>query len=98
MILNCYDINIFIDSIQNKPYDAVILLADKEATSAERAYLHNPSYFPPNKNYPVIYARQLKELITYLRYGVASPVLNRRQLNSLEKIRKARERAYFSAA
>ena len=98
MISTCYDINAFIDHVQGKPYDAVILLADKEATSAERTYLHNPSYFPPNKNYPANYASQLKELIKYLRYGIASPVLNRRQLNSLEKIRKYRTRAYFSAA
>lgn len=87
MISGGYDINTFIGQVQNKPYEDVILMAQDEATAAERICLRNRGTLPGDHNAPYTYACQLKDVIQYLRYGTVSPALKRNRIEELEKVR-----------
>ena len=87
MISVGYDINTFIGQVQDKPYEDVILLAQEEATAAERVCLRNRASILSDDSAPYTYACQLKDVIQYLRYGTISPTIKNNQIDSLEKVR-----------
>jgi hypothetical protein len=89
MISGGYDINAFIGQVEDKPYEDVILLAQDEATAAERVCLRNRSSILDADSAPYTYACQLKDVIQYLRYGTISPTIKNNHIDSLVKVRDA---------
>ena len=87
MISSIFDINAFIGQVQDRPYEDVILLAQDEATVAERVCLRNRTSVLSDDSAPYAYACQLKDVIQYLRYGTISHSLKYNQIDSLEKVR-----------
>ena len=90
MISVVYDINTFIGQVQDKPFEEVILLAQDEATAAERVCLREHMLHLGTDNAPYTYACQLKGVIQYLRYGTVSSILKDNPIDSLEKVRETR--------
>ena len=64
-------LNEFVDQVSEQPYDEIILLTDREATAAERR-----SYKQRNGEEGPLEMRQyavlLKDLMVYMRHGVAT--------------------------
>jgi hypothetical protein len=64
----------FVDQIADRAYDDIILLADREATAAQRQYYKRRTTDNP-KGEMKTYALLLKDFLIYMRHGVASRAL-----------------------
>jgi hypothetical protein len=67
MISSNYDLNEFLISVEGKDYSNIILLANREATEAERIVLHSEFKIGKKEQCAKDYADELKELIFFLR-------------------------------
>lgn len=64
----------FIDQVSEQPYDEIILLADREATAAERQFCkQRTAGTQPDKMKD--YALLLKDFMVFMRHGVATSAL-----------------------
>jgi hypothetical protein len=90
MLSSKADLKDFVDKIADEPYDDIILITNKEATAAER-------YCYRQQNEPVLateatkmkkYADLLKDLLVYVRHGVATSSLRKVNCQSLTKLPK----------
>jgi hypothetical protein len=64
----------FVDQITEQPYDDIILLVDREATEAQRYCCKQRS--GDGQNFEMeTYALLLKDLLVYMRHGVATRAL-----------------------
>ncbi|MEJ2642977.1 MAG: hypothetical protein P8010_25790 [Desulfosarcinaceae bacterium] len=75
----------FIDQIADRPYDDIILLADREATAAQRQYYKQRTTGHPNGEMKT-YALLLKDFMVYMRHGVASRALRSADGDLLAKL------------
>lgn len=89
MIASDCDIKTFIDTLKDKNYREIILLAEKEATEAERKYVRRKCGQATN-DCSKEYAKQLKCLIFYIRYGVKPRGLKEDVYSMLESIPSGR--------
>ena len=64
----------FVDQIVEQPYNDIILLADREATEAQRQVYRQRSS-DCQKGEMETYALLLKDLLVYMRHGVATRAL-----------------------
>jgi hypothetical protein len=70
----------FVDQIADQPYDDIILLADQEATAAQRHCCKQRTNGSPNGNgngngAMESYVLLLKDFLLYMRHGVATKAL-----------------------
>jgi hypothetical protein len=75
----------FVDQIADQPYDDIILLADREATAAQRQYYKQRTTDNP-KGELKTYALLLKDFMVYMRHGVASRALRSADGDLLTKL------------
>ena len=78
----------FVAHVAEQPYEDIILLADREATAAERqCYKQRTAGAQPGnmKNY----ARLLKDFLVYMRHGVATSALRELGRLPLEQLPRA---------
>ncbi|MDJ0783145.1 MAG: hypothetical protein QNJ22_14305 [Desulfosarcinaceae bacterium] len=64
----------FVDQIAEQPYDAIILMTDREATEAQRQCYKRETASNQNGEMET-YALLLKDLLIYIRHGVATKAL-----------------------
>ena len=64
----------FVDQIVEQPYDDIILLTDQEATAAQRQCCKHGTNGSRNGAMES-YALLLKDLLVYMRHGVATKAL-----------------------
>jgi hypothetical protein len=64
----------FVDQIAEQPYDDIIILTDREATAAQRQCCKHGSNGNRNGDMET-YALLLKDLLVYMRHGVATRAL-----------------------
>ena len=83
MISDRCDFNEFILQVEGRDYQEIIYLADREATEAERRFYHHNTPDQEKALCGQDYARCLKELITFMRYGITPPAHPRRRLGSV---------------
>ena len=75
----------FVDQIAEQPYDAIILMTDREATEAQRQCYKRETASNQNGEMET-YALLLKDFLIYMRHGVATKALrnlDRRVLDQL---------------
>ena len=70
----------FIDATRDKDLQEVIYLADREATEAERLYYRGDVADARRASCGRRYARRLKHLITFMRYGIRPSEVSREDL------------------
>ena len=70
MISPSYDINEFIDAVEDKEYLDIIYLADQEATMVERLLYNPKTSREANREESKRYANQLKSFLYFLRCDV----------------------------
>jgi hypothetical protein len=75
----------FLETIENKSYKDVILMADSEATAVERRLLKTRANVKNDD--PATYAFFLKELIVFMRHGRKPRGLHPDQLHRLLDLR-----------
>jgi hypothetical protein len=75
----------FVDQIADRPYDDIILLADREATAAQRQYYKQCTTGDPHGEMET-YALLLKDFLVYMRHGVASKALRSADGDLLTKL------------
>lgn len=72
----------FVDQVAQKSHDDIILLADREATAAER-YCCKRRSAGAQADKMHTYAVLLKDFLIYMRHGVASSALRNLHCDSL---------------
>ncbi len=72
MISSNLNIEEFLNAVEGGDYMDILLLAELEATAAERLVIQNKL----NSEYCKEYAYSLKEFICFLRYGIRAPDVN----------------------
>jgi hypothetical protein len=77
MLSSSFDISEFIRKVEGHPDQNIILLADKEATAAERyLYKHRQCRNPEQNSEECANARKyislLKDFVLYIRHGVST--------------------------
>jgi hypothetical protein len=75
----------FVDQIADQPYDDIILLADREATAAQRRYYKQRTAGSP-KGELKTYVLLLKDFLIYMRHGVVSRALRSAEGDLLTKL------------
>lgn len=70
----------FIDATRDKDLQEIIHLADLEATEAERIYYRGDISDARRASCGRRYARRLKHLITFMRYGIRPSEVSREDL------------------
>ena len=88
MISTRCDISDFVEAIENKDYLDIIYLADQEATAAERLYFKNGVDVNEKHKCSRDYASALKNLISFLRYGVRPSGLEEQQAQLFNELRR----------
>ncbi|MGD8293646.1 MAG: hypothetical protein PVF37_18180 [Desulfobacterales bacterium] len=78
MISKNYDINEFLEAIKDEDYFDIIYMADKEATQAERNTLRYRNEAGKTEICGEDYTNNLKDLIFFLKYAVASKKISDR--------------------
>jgi hypothetical protein len=77
----------FIDCIAELPYDDIILLADQEATAAERRCCKRRTAGGKGQNGQMeSYALLLKDFMIYMRHGVATSALRQAHGQALTEL------------
>ena len=77
----------FIDATREKDLQEVIYLADREATEAERLYYRGDVSDARRASCGRRYARRLKHLITFMRYGIRPSEVSREDLELFAGVR-----------
>jgi len=80
-----FSLETFLATAEGRTYDDVILMADSEATAAERRRLRLRN--SPFAGESLGYANQLKALIRYMRYGIKPKGLSPEQVGRLQRLR-----------
>lgn len=75
----------FVDQIAGQPYDDIILLADREATAAQRLCYKQRNSEENNGNIE-IYALMLKDFLVYMRHGLVTRALRSADCDLLTKL------------
>ena len=88
MIADSRKISDFVQAIKDKRYDEIIMMAEAEATAAERMMYKQRSRNAPQPAPGTRYALDLKRFIDYMRYGVKPAGLTSEELNFLCDLRR----------
>ena len=84
----------FVDTVKGKPYSEIIMLANHEATLAERC-LYRRAKCAVDDTSCGRYTQQLKDLIFYLRYSTRPAIAKRHGKNPYQDLLDdERERAF----
>jgi hypothetical protein len=70
MISKTCNINEFIEAVKGKPFSEIIMLANQEATQADRMFFRHRQRDKSKSLFGKEYSEELKYLITYLKYSV----------------------------
>ena len=84
MIASSADIAEFVTKVKHKSIPDVVLLADREATEAERLTLRTPSRPEGETETYRHYALALKDFVQFIRYGVKTSGMRRLDLNDFQ--------------
>lgn len=87
MISNDCRLRDFIDATREKDLQEVICLADREATEAERLYFRANVTDVQRAAAGRRYARRLKHLITFMRYGMRPSDVTREDFEMFADVR-----------
>jgi hypothetical protein len=87
MISNSCRLRDFIDATREKDLQEVIYLADREATEAERLYYRADVDDARRAACGRRYARRLKHLITFMRYGLRPSEVSREDIELFAGVR-----------
>lgn len=80
----------FVGAVRNKDYHEILLLADREATEAERKRMRRRSDDPLGERCGKLYAERIKQLIEYMRYEVRPRLRDARDAELFESLRPVR--------
>jgi len=89
MIASSRNIRDFVAAVKDRDFADIILLAEAEATAAERMMYKHRSRSAPLPAPGTRYARDLKRLITYMRYGIKPSGISHHEVNLISDIRRA---------
>jgi len=89
MIAASRNIRDFVAAVKDHNFEDIMLMAEAEATAAERMMYRHRSRTAPQAAPGTRYAKDLKYLIGYLRYGVKPPGIAIDELNLLSRMRTA---------
>ena len=78
----------FVNQVAEQPYDEIILLADQEATAAQRRYYKQRGASGQNGQMET-YAHLLKDFLVYMRHGVATKALRGADCDRLNELPRA---------
>ena len=92
MIADSRKIQDFIDAIQGRNYEEILLMAIAEATAAERMMYKHRSRDDSQPAPGTHYSRDLKRLIAYMRYGLKPPGFTAGHLASFSALPSAPRR------
>lgn len=87
MISNQCRLRDFIEATRDKDLQEIIHLADLEATEAERIYYRGDVADARRASCGRRYARRLKHLITFMRYGIRPSEVSREDLELFAGVR-----------
>lgn len=78
----------FVDRVAKPPYDDIIILADREATAAERHCCKQRNAAAAAKANDIMeaYALLLKDFLVFMRHGVATHALRSLGCRTLEQL------------
>lgn len=84
MIVKNHDIRKFLPKLKDKDYFEAIYLLNEEATKAERELLKSTNRSDREAVCTAEYVEALKDVISYLRYGVKSSLFTRECIHLLD--------------
>ena len=70
MIADSHKISDFVQAVKDKHYEEIVMIAEAEATAAERMMYKHRRHSAPQPAPGTRYALDLKRFIDYMRYGV----------------------------
>lgn len=88
MISPCCDLHEFVEAVQERNYFEVIYLAELEATEAERLRFRRKRAERQEPEGCPRYAESLKGFISYMRYGIQTSRLDRKDIQRFRSLRE----------
>lgn len=89
MIVESRDIREFVQAAQGKSYEDILVMAESEATSAERLMYRQRHRVAPRTPPGTRYAGQLKRFISFMRYGIRPAGIDAEQLDIYRDLRRS---------
>jgi hypothetical protein len=78
----------FVDTVKDCGYEEILLMAEAEATAAERMMYKHGRHSDGQPAPGSRYARDLKRLISFMRYGVKPPGILPEDLQLYDRMRR----------
>ncbi|MEW6664938.1 MAG: hypothetical protein AB1512_06925 [Thermodesulfobacteriota bacterium] len=87
MISTCCDLYEFVEAVQERNYFEVIYLAEQEATEAERLRFRQKGAERQDPDGCPRYADSLKGFISYMRYGIRTSHVDKKDIQRFRSLR-----------